>query len=81
MKVATDLNRFAEAKAASIKALKARTSWKPRTASRPGFREALVSGRKRKGLGIIAEYKRASPSLGDINLWLGPEEAVRHYVR
>ena len=81
MKVATDLNRFAEAKSASIKALKARTSWKPRTALRPGFREALVSGRKRNGLGIIAEYKRASPSLGDINLWLGPEEAGPHYVR
>jgi indole-3-glycerol phosphate synthase len=40
---------------------------------------ALRRGRDERGIGFIAEYKRASPSLGDIDLSLGPEEAIEAY--
>ncbi|MDR2461059.1 MAG: indole-3-glycerol-phosphate synthase [Deltaproteobacteria bacterium] len=44
----------------------------------PGvFLEALSKGLKARGLAIIAEYKRASPSKGDILLTLSPEDAVK----
>jgi indole-3-glycerol phosphate synthase len=80
LRVATDLVKFVEAKEASLRALKKRTHWDPWPNPRPGFGEALARGRKARGLGVIAEYKRASPSLGDINLGLGPEDAARHYA-
>ena len=44
--------------------------------SRPGFSRALSS--KSPGA-IIAEYKRASPSRGEINLCLSPEEVGSMY--
>jgi indole-3-glycerol phosphate synthase len=46
--------------------------------TRPSFAEALrrVPGRS----AIVAEYKRASPSRGNINLTLTPEDAARCYA-
>ncbi|MDR1677635.1 MAG: indole-3-glycerol-phosphate synthase, partial [Deltaproteobacteria bacterium] len=75
----TDLERYIEAKKASIIGLKKKLSWTLFTGSRPSFSQALTVGRQKRGLALIAEYKRASPSLGDINLNLKPEEAVRAY--
>ncbi|MDR3135027.1 MAG: indole-3-glycerol-phosphate synthase [Deltaproteobacteria bacterium] len=72
----SDLQRFIEAKEASVKALKKRKAWVPFAGRRPSFGEALARGRAGRGLGLIAEYKRASPSMGDINLALAPEEAA-----
>lgn len=49
---------------------------KPFDGSRPSLAKALTDG----GPGaLIAEYKRASPSRGDINLTLEPEDAARAY--
>lgn len=47
---------------------------------RPGFLASLRQGVKEEGLAIIAEYKRASPSQGDICLDLSPQEVVKAYV-
>ncbi|MDR1049836.1 MAG: indole-3-glycerol-phosphate synthase [Deltaproteobacteria bacterium] len=86
----TDLGRFAEAKTDALARLRGlsdrglleapgRAEFPP--PSRPGFLAALERGRAARGLGVVAEYKRASPSLGDINLALSPEEAAREYAR
>ena len=44
---------------------------------RPGFGAALI---RTGSSGIIAEYKRASPSMGDINLGLAPAEVGAMYA-
>jgi indole-3-glycerol phosphate synthase len=76
---AGDLGAFMEAKEESLAGLRKRTDWGTFGGPRPGFGEALSEGRRKRGLGLIAEYKRASPSLGDINLALSPEEAALAY--
>ncbi len=50
----------------------------PWPGARPSFAAALAA---RRGRAVIAEYKRASPSKGVINLALGPEEVALAYAR
>ena len=76
----TDLDRYISAKALNLMALRERTDWRFHKGPRPGFQKALEAAAA-SGMGFIAEYKRASPSLGDINLSLTPEEAASHYRR
>ncbi|MFV0422022.1 indole-3-glycerol-phosphate synthase [Oleidesulfovibrio sp.] len=75
------LSRFAKAKEAEIAALKEleRTGRLPAPYSgdRPVFSQAL----KKKGIVAITEYKRASPSKGDIELGLEPEDVARAYAQ
>lgn len=71
------LAAFREAKQAEIAALKAHGAPKPLEMTRPGFAAALLE----RGPGaVIAEYKRASPSKGDINLGLEPEAVADIYA-
>lgn len=46
---------------------------------KPSFSEALLKGRASRSIGVIAEYKRASPSLGDIDLATPPEKAAEDF--
>ena len=71
------LSKFRAAKAAEIAELRALDKAgilpEPYEGPRPGFAQAL----KAKGPGaVIAEYKRASPSKGEINLELSPDKAA-----
>jgi len=75
------LEQFRAAKQAEIARLlaleKTRSLPEPYPGLRPDFLRALWD----KGpLAIIAEYKRASPSKGEINLALTPQEAARTYA-
>ncbi len=76
------LRQFKAAKQAEIQALRQLDYIdmlpQPRRERRPPFRAALnaESGRPH----VIAEFKRASPSRGDILLGLSPEEAARQYA-
>lgn len=76
---------FRKAKAVEIKALEALARRglmpPPWPGPRPGFSAALKDRAAREGLAIIAEYKRASPSRGDIELRLSPARAARGYAR
>ena len=76
------LERFRQAKEAEIDTLRilaARGELPgPFAGLRPPFIEAL---RARNPLAVIAEYKRASPSRGDINLGLEPEQAAEAYAQ
>ncbi|MDR2668813.1 MAG: indole-3-glycerol-phosphate synthase [Desulfovibrio sp.] len=49
----------------------------PLSGKRPSFAAAL---RKRHPCAIIAEYKRASPTAGEINMWLSPEDAAAMFA-
>jgi indole-3-glycerol phosphate synthase len=74
------LERFARAKAVEISRLgemkRAGTFPPPWTGARPSMEKALLG----RGPGaVIAEYKRASPSKGEINLALRPEDAAMAY--
>lgn len=51
---------------------------RPFSGPRPSFCAALAA---RSPLAVIAEYKRASPSKGDINLAASPEEVAFAYAR
>ncbi len=76
------LEKFRLAKAAEIerltRAAEAGSLPAPSTAPRPGFRAALAA---RGPCAVIAEYKRASPSRGEINLGLTPEDVAERYAR
>ncbi|MDR2800126.1 MAG: indole-3-glycerol-phosphate synthase [Desulfovibrio sp.] len=75
------LERFRKAKAAEVLALQALAARgalpPPRAGSRPSLRAALESG---PYPAVIAEYKRASPSRGDISLALEPEAVASAYA-
>ena len=70
------LERFRLAKAAEVAALTALAAKghmpRPFTGRRPSFTGSL----RAKAPAVIAEYKRASPSKGDINLAINPEQAA-----
>ena len=53
----------------------------PCSGARLDFSRALHLAAENKGLAIIAEYKRASPSQGDIALGIEPGQAARAYAR
>lgn len=76
------LERFRKAKAVEIAALgelaAAGLMPRPLTVPRSCFTAAL---RAKAPLAVIAEYKRASPSKGDINLGVTPEEVAASYAK
>jgi indole-3-glycerol phosphate synthase len=76
---------FLRAKAIELKALRrlAESGRLPRAwaGPRPSFSARLRRDAAGFGLAVIAEYKRASPSLGDIDLGLSPARAARAYAR
>jgi len=51
----------------------------PLAVKRPDFSLSLRRAARAKGLAVIAEYKRASPSMGDIALNIEPGQAARAY--
>lgn len=79
------LDRFRAAQAGAIARLRRLAEegqlpppWAPaEMGNRPGFAAAL---RANGAPAVIAEYKRASPSRGAINLELGPADAARLYA-
>ncbi|GAB6113747.1 indole-3-glycerol phosphate synthase TrpC [Desulfomicrobium salsuginis] len=76
------LEKFRAAKQAEIDELKrlrdAESTHAAYAGHRPGFGAALTAP---GSSGIIAEYKRASPSKGDINLGVPPHETCAGYAR
>jgi indole-3-glycerol phosphate synthase len=76
---------FKQAKSLEIKALQRlcrRDALPPPwPGRRPGFVQALRAQAERRGLALIAEYKRASPSQGDIDLGLSARETARAYAQ
>ncbi|MDR2349457.1 MAG: indole-3-glycerol-phosphate synthase [Deltaproteobacteria bacterium] len=83
-----DLRAFKDAKAKEIGALKAKGEARLRkeigdfagtNGKRPDFAEALRRGREKRGIALVAEYKRASPSRGEIRSDLSPEDAAAAY--
>jgi len=75
------LEKFRAAKAPEIKRLKALEASQelptPYAGPRPSFSDALLA---KAPIAVIAEYKRASPSAGDINLGLSPEAVAAMYA-
>ena len=75
------LEKFRAAQATPIKRLKALEATealpKPYAGRRPSFSDALLA---HGPIAVIAEYKRASPSAGDINLGLSPEAVAAKYA-
>ena len=75
------LEKFRAAQAPAIKHLKDLEATEklpmPYTGKRPPFSDALLAAGP---IAIIAEYKRASPSKGDINLGLTPAEVAAMYA-
>jgi indole-3-glycerol phosphate synthase len=76
------LEKIVAIKLKEIEALSERKLEVPKGGTlRANFRKALEEGRGKRGIGLICEYKRASPSLGDIELKLTPEEAAAAYAK
>ncbi len=75
------LEKFRAAQAPAIKRLKELEATEklpmPYTGKRPPFSDALLAAGP---VAVIAEYKRASPSAGDINLGLSPAEVAAMYA-
>lgn len=75
------LEKFRAAQAPAIKRLReleaAEKLPMPYGGPRPPFSDALLAAAP---IAIIAEYKRASPSQGDINLGLAPEDVAAMYA-
>lgn len=75
------LEQFRGAKHAEIARLKtleaSETLPLPYPGRRPSFSDALLAC---SPIAVIAEYKRASPSAGDINLGLAPEDVAAMYA-
>ena len=73
------LSRFVRAKQEEIQALRDMPHLPaPYQGIKPGFAKAITA--KTSGA-VIAEYKRASPSKGEINMGMGPEEVGTMYAR
>ncbi len=76
------LEKFRQAKQAEIDGLKEIQAKgllpPPFEGFRPSFSQALL---RAKGIAVIAEYKRASPSKGDIRLDMEPEDVAGAYSR
>lgn len=76
------LERFAQAKRREIMNLMALDAGGRMPAPRSGPRPPFAAALRAAGSGaVVAEYKRASPSRGDINLALGPQDVARAYAR
>jgi indole-3-glycerol phosphate synthase len=73
------LERLCASKVPEIRALLAQGPPPPKAGPRPGLAAALSAGAARRGIAVIAEYKRASPSLGDIDLETSPEAAAEAF--
>ncbi|MDR1080103.1 MAG: indole-3-glycerol-phosphate synthase [Deltaproteobacteria bacterium] len=84
---AVGIGAFKDAKADEIAALKglgraeleARARREGELFSPPDFAGALEAGVRARGIAVIAEYKRASPSLGEIETGVAPEEAAEAF--
>ncbi len=79
------LEKFRTAKQAEIENLRAMDQagtladlW---TRPRPPFAQALRDRAAAEGVAVIAEYKRASPSKGDINLAFTPGQVAELYAK
>jgi len=75
------LEKFRGAKQAEVARLRALEASQalpvPYTGKRPCFSDALLA---KAPIAVIAEYKRASPSKGDINLDVPPEDVAAMYA-
>ena len=78
------LRKFKEAKGPEIEMLtmqaKARMLPAARKKARPSFIDANMAKRKTGHPAVIAEFKQASPSCGDISLGLSPEDVAKQYT-
>ena len=78
------LEYFARIKQAEIEALQrneATLHTNVRTTARPSLQAALAAKAAGQSPAIIAEYKRASPALGSINLAAEPGPTAQAYAR
>jgi len=76
---------FKKAKTLEIRALERLASAgrlpAPHSAPRPDFAGCLRKRAANQGLAVIAEYKRASPSQGTLDLNLSPNQAARAFIQ
>ena len=74
------LEKFRKAKEAEIANLVAHENRGTLPPPLPGIRPSFVGRLKNTPIPVIAEYKRASPSKGDINLGVEPEKVAAGYA-